>query len=176
MQQMSSLIKEKLAPGTDIKDMDLKVEDYKVILGKYYGVMIQDIKAGAGAEKTAAFYDAVVSEHKNRLIKLKDEAGGLNKNADSAVDLLLSLRVNALSAPPEQRKNFISSLIKGDVFLLARGTALISELFSVPSNSLKSALCALISIIATTSQGIAYLTKNVEDFTTLERLIDVLKD
>ena len=40
MQQMSTLIKEKLAPGTDTKEMDLKVEDYKVILGKYYGVMI----------------------------------------------------------------------------------------------------------------------------------------
>jgi hypothetical protein len=30
------------------------------------------------------------------LIKLKDDAGGLSKNADAAVDVLFSLRVNAL--------------------------------------------------------------------------------
>jgi hypothetical protein len=95
---MSTLIK---APSADHKDLEQMLNDYKVQLGKYHGVLLQDIKAGAGAEKTAAFYDAVISEHKNRLINLKEQAGGLVAQSDSAVDLLLSLRVNALSAPSE---------------------------------------------------------------------------
>lgn len=58
-------------------------------------------------EKTAAFAEALISEHKNKLIKLKDDTGGLAKNADAAVDVLFSLRVNALQTPVEKRHAYI---------------------------------------------------------------------
>jgi hypothetical protein len=39
--------------------------------------------------------EATISEHKNRLIKLKDD-GGLSKHVDTAIDLVFSLRLYAL--------------------------------------------------------------------------------
>lgn len=54
--------------------------------------------------------------------------------------------------------------------------ALINELFAVPSHSLKHALCSLISVLSSTGKGISYLTRNTEDMTTLEKIVDVLKD
>jgi hypothetical protein len=41
---------------------------------------------------------------------------------------------------------------------------------------LKHALCALLSIFASTAGGVRYLTKNFDDFIALEKLLDVLKD
>jgi hypothetical protein len=40
---MDTGIKEKLAPGADHKDFETKISDYKVILGKYHGMLLQDI-------------------------------------------------------------------------------------------------------------------------------------
>jgi hypothetical protein len=39
--------------------------------------------------------EATISEHKNRLINLKDD-GGLSKHVDSAIDLVFSLRLYGL--------------------------------------------------------------------------------
>ena len=50
------------------KDLQAKLEGYKLTLGRYHGILIQDIKAGQGAEVTSAFLDSLVSEHKNELI------------------------------------------------------------------------------------------------------------
>ena len=98
---MASVVKQ------DNKEMLEKIENYKIQLGKYHGMLIQDLPGKVAQEKTSAFSEALVSEHKNRLIKLKDETGGLAKNADAAVDVLFSLRVNALQTPPEKRQQFV---------------------------------------------------------------------
>lgn len=54
-----------------------------------------------------------MTEHKNKLItaKVKDDVKGL-------VEVLLSLRVNALQISPELRKNLVYELIRNDIFLL----------------------------------------------------------
>lgn len=41
-------------------------------------MMLQDLKEGAGLEKTAAFTEALISEHKNKLMSFKDESLSLN--------------------------------------------------------------------------------------------------
>ena len=96
VQQMSIELKDKL---TSDKDLAHRLENYKITLGKYQGILLQDLKAGAGPEKTAAFCDAVVSEHKNRLIQIKDGQGGFAMHVDNVVDVILSLRINALQQP-----------------------------------------------------------------------------
>jgi len=45
--------------------------------------------------------EATISEHKNRLIKLKDD-GGLSKHVDAAIDLVFSLRLYALQSPSSE--------------------------------------------------------------------------
>ncbi len=119
----------------------------------------------------------MISEHKNRLIKLKDE-GGITKNVDAAVDILFSLRVNALQTQPEHRRVFLQSLIKGDALLIAKGgaNAMLADLASVPSHSMKQALSAVLSIYCSTGKGIVYLTKNMEEMSAIERMADILKD
>jgi hypothetical protein len=55
----------------------------------------------------------VLSEHKNKLIKAKDE-----NNVENIIEVLLSLRVNALQISPELRRNLVNELIKNDMFLI----------------------------------------------------------
>ena len=47
VQSMSTLAKEK-AP--DSQEYAMKLENYKLQLGKYQGMLLQDIKGGSGAE------------------------------------------------------------------------------------------------------------------------------
>jgi hypothetical protein len=54
-----------------------------------------------------------MNEHKNKLIQAKVE-----NNTKAIVEVLLSLRVNALQISPELRKNLVYELIRNDVFLL----------------------------------------------------------
>jgi hypothetical protein len=54
-----------------------------------------------------------MNEHKNKLIQAKVE-----NNYKKIVEVLLSLRVNALQISPELRKNLVYELIRNDVFLL----------------------------------------------------------
>jgi hypothetical protein len=50
-------------------------------------------------------------EHKTKLLNHFQES-----NADGMVEVLLSLRVNALQIAPELRKNLVYELIRNDVF------------------------------------------------------------
>lgn len=154
-----------------------KLEMYKVTLGRYHGLLIQDIRAGSGQEVTAAYMDSVVSEHKNKLINLKDQQGGFALGVDSLIDVLLSLRVNALQLrESEQRKAFVRALARGDVLLLKASSAVLLDMFLVPSHPLKCALSALLSILASTSEGLDYLTRGAADTAAIEKLVDLLKD
>ena len=54
-----------------------------------------------------------MGEHKQRLIQAK-----MNNDVHSVIEVLLSLRVNALQIAPELRKNLVYEIIRNDVFLL----------------------------------------------------------
>ena len=57
--------------------------------------------------------EKVLRDHKNKLIKAKDEDA---QPEEVLTEVLLSLRVNALQIPPDQRRKFVSELIKIDIF------------------------------------------------------------
>ena len=52
-------------------------------------------------------------EHRNKLIKSKMEG-----NIKGIIEILLSLRVNALQISPELRKNLVYELVRNDIFLM----------------------------------------------------------
>ena len=52
-------------------------------------------------------------EHKQRLIEAKER-----NDIRLIVEVLLSLRVNALQIAPELRKNLVYEIIRNDIFLL----------------------------------------------------------
>lgn len=173
---MSELMKDKLKPEVETKEFKEKMENYKVQLGKYHGMLLADLKNGAGQDKTTAYLDALVAEHKNSLLKLKEEKGGYALHVDKVIDICLSLRVNALQQAPEMRHAYVQALVRGNALVLNQTADILKDLFFVPSHPLKHALCSLLSLFASTAQGVRYLTKGFEDFTALEKLMDVLKD
>ena len=59
------------------------------------------------------FSEAVMNEHKEKLIKAHESA-----DVKGIVEVILSLRVNALQISPELRKNLVYELIRNDIFLL----------------------------------------------------------
>ena len=59
------------------------------------------------------FSENVLQEHKNRIIRAKAEG-----NFENIIEVLLSLRVNALQISPELRRNLVAELIKNDIFLI----------------------------------------------------------
>jgi len=96
---------------------------------------------------------------------------------DALIDILLSLRINALQLrESDQRRALVKAMIKGDILLLKQSSAVVLDMFLIPSHPLKSALSALISILASTSEGLDYITRGTKDTSSLEKLIDVLKD
>jgi len=63
------------------------IENYKIQLGKYHKILLCEIKN----EKSELFSEAVMTEHKVKLIKAKEE-----NNVENVIEVLLSLWVNAL--------------------------------------------------------------------------------
>jgi len=83
------------------------LENYKIQLGKYHKIVINDGKP-EGKELTT---EAVMQDHKNKLMN-----NFKSQNVDGLVEVLLSLRVNALQIAPELRKNLVYELIRNDIF------------------------------------------------------------
>jgi len=54
-----------------------------------------------------------MNEHKQRLVTAKAK-----NDYHSIIEVLLSLRVNALQIAPELRKNLVYEIIRNDIFLL----------------------------------------------------------
>lgn len=100
-----------------------------------------------------------MNEHKQRLVK-----GKVENNIKAIVEVLLSLRVNALQISPELRKNLVYELIRNDVFLLttrAKNEFLLELLDQARgSNSLCHALLSLLSVIVSTLKGVEYIVMN----------------
>lgn len=142
------------------------IENYKVQLGKYHKILLSE-----GADRSELFSEAVMMEHKKKLIAAKEE-----NNLENIIEVLLSLRVNALQISPELRKNLVYELIRNDIFLITskKNNQFLLELLAISSHALKHALCALISVIASTYKGVEYLVEN--DQTILQKIVDILKE
>lgn len=107
-------------------------------------------------------------DHKKKLIAAKEE-----KNNENIIEVLLSLRVNALQISPELRKNLVYELIRNDVLNIeeAKENLFVLDLLNVHAYNLKHATLSLISIIAATFKGVEYLMSNGPSI--LEKIIDV---
>ena len=98
--------------------------------------------------------EAVMQEHKTKLIANYQE-----KNVDGIIEVLLSLRVNALQIAPELRKNLVYELIRNDIFLIEENDSFefLISILDINNNSLKHAITSLISVISSTLRGVEYL-------------------
>lgn len=85
------------------------IDNYKVQLSKYNQILSSEGKC----DRSELFSEAVMMEHKQRLIEAKER-----NDVRTIIEVLLSLRVNALQIAPELRKNLVYEIIRNDVFLL----------------------------------------------------------
>jgi hypothetical protein len=104
-------------------------------------------------------------------MKAKDEG-----NVENLIEVLLSLRVNALQISPELRRSLVTELLRNDMFLITqnKSNAFVMEILNINSHGLKHAICALISVIASTVKGVEYLTQIDLDVT--DKVIEILKE
>ena len=82
-----------------------------------------------------------MQEHKSKLFQNFQE-----KNIDGMIEVLLSLRVNALQIAPELRKNLVYELIRNDIFNIENSEKFdfVISLLDINNSSLKHAITSLI--------------------------------
>lgn len=90
------------------------------------------------------------------------------------IEVLLSLRVNALQIAPELRKNLVYELIRNDIFLIEENSNFnfVEGMLTINNNSLKHAVTSLISVVSSTLRGVEYLTTS-SNMVIISRIIDV---
>jgi hypothetical protein len=143
------------------------IDNYKNQLGKYHQILSTEGKC----DRAELFSEAVMGEHKTKFISAKKQ-----NDWRGVVEVLLSLRVNALQISPELRKNLVYELIRNDIFLLQtkHKNNFLLDLLDLEKKSLRHALLALISVIVSTLKGAEYLTSIDEHI--VERIIEILED
>ncbi len=96
--------------GNSIADnLGETIDNYKIQLSKYNQILSTEGKC----DRSELFSESVMQEHKVKLMQAK-------KGGDSRgiIEVLLSLRVNALQIAPELRKNLVYEIIRNDIFLI----------------------------------------------------------
>lgn len=143
------------------------IENYKAQIGKYHKIIMSD----DWDDKTEIMNQAVMIEHKKKLFKARDE-----KNNENIIEVLLSLRVNALQISPELRKNLVYELIRNDILNIeeSKENKLVMDFLSYHAYNLRHATLSLISIISATYKGVEYLMTNGSSI--VEKIIDIMKN
>lgn len=110
-----------------------------------------------------------MQEHKTKLVSNYNE-----KNVDGIIEVLLSLRVNALQIAPELRKNLVYELIRNDIFLIHDHDCFdfLMGVLNLDNNSLRHAVTSLVSVISSTLRGVEYLIHK-NKMSVVERVIKV---
>ena len=121
-------------------------------------------------EKTEIMSQPVMMEHKKKLNKAKEE-----KNTENIIEVLLSLRVNALQISPELRKNLVYELIRNDILNIeeTKSNQFVLDLLGFHAYNLRHATLSLISIISATYKGVEYLMSNGPSI--VEKIIEIMK-
>lgn len=143
------------------------IENYKIQLGKHHKVIINEGRV----EGTELISEAVIKDHKAKL-----EQHFADRNTEGIIEILLSLRVNALQIAPELRKSLVEELIRRDIFRITQHDSFdfLMEILNMKNKSLRHAITSLISVIVSTLRGIEYITAGGSDPTVLDKVIKVL--
>ena len=113
------------------------IENYKSQIGKYHKIIMSD----EWDEKTEIMNQTVMIEHKKKLNKAKED-----KNTENIIEVLLSLRVNALQISPELRKNLVYELIRNDILNIeeTKSNQFVLDLLNFHAYNLRHATISLI--------------------------------
>lgn len=130
-----------------------KIENLKTQLGKYNKIILNEGRPG-GVE---LYDDQLITKYKTQL---NDE---IQKNHDDGiVESIIALRVNAMQISPELRKNMIHAFAKNDILHIVKdgNFEFTNHLLHSTNLIIVQNIASLISIIASSKEGIDYLVPN----------------
>lgn len=148
------------------EDFYKKLDYYKVQVAKYSHILMGD----EYDEKNEFLIQEIILEHKYNLNSAKK-----NEDKVKIMEILLSLRLNALQINPNLRKNFINELIKKDILFIkdTNNNFFVNELLNIQSYQIRHAILSVISIISSTYDGVNYLLSNNTEI--LSKIIQIIK-
>lgn len=158
---------------TQIKDGQKKVEtletdiqSYKTEIGKYHRIIMND----TWTNENVVINGAIIEEHKKKL----KAALETNKKED-IIEVLLSLRVNALQTNPELRVFFVDDLIKYDILNITepKSNQTVIDILNNQEYNIRNALLSLISIIVSKYEGIQYIVSQGDQI--IKKVIQIMK-
>ena len=96
----------------------------------------------------------------------------IEKNIDGIIEVLLSLKVNALQISPELGKNLVYELVRNDIFNIEKNNSyeFLISILELNNNSIKYAL----NVISSTLRGVEYLVSK-NKMPVIERVIKVFR-
>lgn len=152
--------------GNNKDNLEEIIEDYKSQIGKYHKILMND----TWDETTRTVNEAIIKEHKNNLKKAINE-----KNNDKIQEILLSLRIYSLQIQPDLRKNLIEELVDNDILNIKENNSVqyILDLLNIQSYNIRHAVLSFLSIIASLTKGVEYLSSI--DNSILEKTIEIMK-
>ena len=138
--------------GGSTEQLGDSIDSYKIQLGKYHKLLLLELKHDQN-KQNYLISEKVLRDHKTKLYQALDEEA---KPEDTLTEIFLSLRVNALQVPPDQRRSFVELLIKIDIFSVTsqKGFDVLNKLLAMNNHGLKHALSAMISVLVSTAQGV----------------------
>ena len=149
-----------------IENLEAEIQNYKTEIGKYHRIIMND----TWTNENALINGTIIEEHKKKL-KISIE----NNKKEDIIEVLLSLRVNALQTNPELRANFVDDLIKYDILDITekKSNQTVIDILNNQEYNIRNALLSIISIIVSKYEGIQYIISQGEQI--IKKVIQIMK-
>jgi hypothetical protein len=149
-----------------VDDLENEIQNYKTEIGKYHKIIMSD----TWTNENVIINGAIIDEHKKKL----KSAFEINKKED-IIEVLLSLRVNALQTNPELRENYVEDLIKYDILNITepKSNQFVIDILNNQEYNIRSAMLSIISIIVSKYEGIQYIVSQGDQI--VKKVIQIMK-
>ena len=149
-----------------IEDLDTDIQNYKKEIGKYHKIIMSD----SWTNENIVINGAIIEEHKKKFKSALE-----SKNKHDIIEVLLSLRVNALQTNPDLRTNFVDDLIKYDILNITepKSSQTVIDILNNQEYNIRNAMMSIISIIVSKFEGVQYIISQGEQI--IKKIILIMK-
>lgn len=140
--------------------MDKNLSDFKIMLNRYNTIIVSEGKI----KHPKILSDGELKNKKNQLnnsLKANDKK--------IIIDILLSIRIQAIELPKQSRKELVEKLINIDFIDAEEEEGCLNLLDSSKLNE-KNAIISLLSIIVGDTDGVRYLTRDLKEFKLIQKI------
>ena len=149
-----------------VDELDNDIQNFKKEIGKYHKIILSD----SWTNENIVINGAIIEEHKKKFKAALD-----SNNKQDIIEVLLSLRVNALQTNPDLRTNFVDDLIKYDILNITetKSNDTVINILNNQEYNIRNAMMSVLSIIVSKSEGIEYIVSQGEQI--IKKVIQIMK-